>query len=62
APLVCSESADRECIRPHASALKARGEKTHGRFPGIIFLNRGSPFSFKTRKKTQRTQNVLNNF
>ena len=33
-----SESADRECIRPHSSALKARGEKTHGRFPLVAPL------------------------
>ncbi len=33
-----SGSADRECIRPHSSALKARGEKTHGRFPLVAPL------------------------
>ena len=33
-----------------------REEKTHGRFPGIIFLTWRSPFSFKTRKKTHAAQ------
>ena len=33
-----SGSADRECVRPSASALKARGEKTHGRFPLVAPL------------------------
>jgi len=43
APLFCSESADRECIRPHSSALKARGEKTHGRFPLVAPLFPSKP-------------------
>ncbi|MBQ4335217.1 MAG: hypothetical protein IJC63_07595, partial [Myxococcaceae bacterium] len=54
-----SRSADRECIRPHSSALKARGGKPHGRFPGIIFLTRCSPFSFTTLpEKTKRRKNA----
>ena len=49
-----SESADRECIRPHSSALKARGEKTHGRFPLVAPLFPSKPAKNKTQKK--RTQ------
>jgi len=49
-----SGSADRECIRPHASALKARGEKTRGRFPLVAPL---FPLRlFPQRKKTRNAK------
>jgi len=50
-----SESADRECIRPHASALKARGEKTHGRFPLVAPL---FPLRLVPQRKKHETQNA----
>ena len=61
-----SESADRECIRPHSSALMTRGEKTHGRFPLVAPLfpsavvpqrqNATHAITAGRTKRTQRTQ------
>ena len=68
-PSTCSESADRECIRPHASALKARGEKTHGRFPlvaplfpyAIVPQRQNATHAITAgRKKTKRRKNARN--
>ena len=38
-----------------------REEKTHGRFPGIIFLTWRSPFSFKTCKKKRNAKRSARN-
>ncbi len=50
-----SGSADRECIRPHSSALMTRGEKTHGRFPLVAPLFPSKPAK-KHAMQNARTQ------
>ena len=65
-----SGSADRECIRPHSSALKARGEKTHGRFPLVAPLfpyaivpqrqNATHAITAGRKKRTQRNNAATN--
>ena len=51
-----SGSADRECVRPHSSALKARGGKPHGRFPLVAPLFPSKPAKNKAQlNATQKT-------